>query len=456
MPLRSDISAGWGELRRYFQRLALNRELRRHAEEREVALQALGEKAWEQKADLAGFGDLRGRLEGATARSGELAATAQQLEARKAALEAERKEALEKFQARRRAVEEVKRPVDASLKAARDKHRAAEQALAQARSRHSAIAAELATLERDAAAPAEDRRAQLRTEQGVVATAQTAAQAELPALAAEAARLKSQADTHVAELAAIQAEEKAILARIDGELARVRSEANAAAQQQRAVGTERAGLFRELGRGVYDSGARTAGLEEPSQRVRGIDAARAATDARLGGSLAETQAMPAGTMGRFWGMVAGCVVLVGALIGGGTLLAQREAPQVATVTVSVPGLDPEDERDMAVMRFVGMPKEISAKERAAAVEVLKDDIRTMGATADPAHLPVLIKLLRSDVPELRLAAADAIGMIRPTAVETADLLKLAQDPSAPVANAARRALGASSDPAAREAAAKSK
>lgn len=454
MPLRSDISAGIAEIKRYFQRAALKRELRRHAEEREVALQALGEKAWEQKDGLASFGDLRDRLEGATARSGELAATAQQLEAGKAALEAERKEALEKFQARRRAVEEVKRPVDASLEAARDKHRAAEQAQAQARSRHSAIAAELAALDREAAPTAEARRAPLRAEQAVVATAQAAAQAELPALAAKSARLKGQADTHASELAAIQAEERAILARIDGELARVRSETNAAAQQQRAVGTERAGLVRELGRGVYDSGAPTAGLEEPSQRVRGIDDARAATDTRMSGSLAESQAMPAGTMGRFWGVVAGCAVLIVALIAGGTMLAQREASPVATVSVA--GADREDEKDMAVMRLVGMPKEINARERAAAVEVLKDDIRALGATADPAHLPTLTKLLRSDVPDLRLAAADAIGMIRPSAVETADLLKLAQDSSAPVANAARRALAASSDPAAREAAAKPK
>lgn len=465
MPLRSDIAAGFRELRRFFQRLALNRELRRHAEEREVALQALGEKAWEEKIDLAGYGDLRDRLQGATARSGELAATTQGLEARKAALEGERRDVLDKFKARRLAVEEKKRPVDASLKAARDKHGGNEQSLAQVRSRLAALAAELATLEREMEslrtstasdssaklAAAEERRARLRAEQGSATTAQTAAQAELPALAAEEARLKSEVDRHLAELAAIHTEERAILARIDADVARVRTEMNAATRQQQAIGTERAGLFRELGKAVYGAGSRTAALEESTQRVRAIDDARAATDARLRDSLAETQAMPAGTMSKFWGVVASGALLVVAAATGGYMLAHREAPRTAAVTVAP---DPETAKDIDVERFVKSGRSFNARERAAAVQILKDDIRTMGATADPAHLPMLRKLLRSEVPELRMAAADAIGMIRPTAAETAALVKLFEDPLAPVAEAARRALSSSADPAARAIAAK--
>jgi HEAT repeat protein len=134
------------------------------------------------------------------------------------------------------------------------------------------------------------------------------------------------------------------------------------------------------------------------------------------------------------------------------MLSHREAP--APAVASVAPSDAESAKDMEVLRFVHSGKSLSARERAAAVQILQDDIRTMGATADAAHLPMLTKLLSSDVPEIRSAAADAIGMISPTAAETAALAKLAEDLSAPVAAAARRALSASSDPAAREIAAK--
>lgn len=89
------------------------------------------------------------------------------------------------------------------------------------------------------------------------------------------------------------------------------------------------------------------------------------------------------------------------------------------------------------------------RHRKEAVQILKEDILTIGSSADPAHLGMLGKVLRSDEPELRAAAADAMGMIRPTPVETPALVKAATDPAAPVQYAALRALEASQDPAAR-------
>ena len=82
------------------------------------------------------------------------------------------------------------------------------------------------------------------------------------------------------------------------------------------------------------------------------------------------------------------------------------------------------------------------------MRILREDILTMGATADQAHLPTLIKVLRSKEPDLREAAANAIGMIGPTTTETNALAQLLRDPVVPVAQAARRALEGSRDPAA--------
>lgn len=467
------LGAGVRELRRRFARLGLRRELRRHGEQRDTALAVLGAKAWEEKIDLAPFGDLAARLHGVTSRAGELAATTQQLEDRKTVLETERRNELEKFQTRRRAVEDRKRPVDAGLQSARERHGAGERAQAQARARLATLAAELATLTREletlgAAADAEsaakagaarERQARVRAEQDTTGAALTAAEAELPGLAAEVGRQQGEADRYAAEIAVIDAEQKAITGRIDRDLDGVRAELQSATQQQHAVGKERTGLFRDLGQAVYTAGSAAPALGEPIQAVAAIDQARAATEAQLHASLFATQALPAGTMPKFWGVVVGVPLLVGALAAGSYVLVTRyvltPTPGTFNLTVTTPAkIDPETEKDRAVQRFMQAGKTSDEQTRRDAVQILKDDILTMGASADPAHLPTLAKVLRSAEPELRAAAADAIGMIRPSAAETAALAPLLQDPAAPVVEAARRALAASADPAARELASK--
>ena len=78
--------------------------------------------------------------------------------------------------------------------------------------------------------------------------------------------------------------------------------------------------------------------------------------------------------------------------------------------------------------------------RADAVRILKEDLETIGSTADPDYLPILLPVLRSDDAELRKAAVDAIGIIGPTDEEQAELTRLLSDPVPGVAAAARRAL----------------
>ncbi len=467
------LGAGLRELRRRFERGTLRRELRRHGEQRDAALAALGEKAWAEKIDLTPFGDLGSRLHGVAARAGELATTAQQLEERKSVVETERRNELEKFEARRREVEDRKRPVDASLNAARERLATCERVLTQARARLAALAAELATATRELetpgtaadpesaakAAAARERQARVRAEQDTTGAALTAAEAELPGLAAEVGRQQAEADRHAGAIAAIDAEQKAVLGRIDHDLNRVRTELQTATQQQHAVGRERTGLFRELGQAVYATVPGAPALHEPIQHVAAIEQARAATESQMHASLFATQALPAGTMPKFWGVLIGVPLLVGALAAGSYVLVKRyvltPAPVTFNITVTAPAkIDPETEKDQAVHRFLQAGKTTDEQTHRAAVQILQDDILTMGASADPAHLPTLAKILRSAEPGLRAAAADAIGMIRPTAAETGALAQLLQDPMPPVVAAARRALAASADPAARELAAR--
>ena len=457
------LRAGSNEIRRQLDRYSLNQKLRQLARDRDAALGALGEKAWEAKIDLAPFPEIQSHLQGVSARSGELAATAGQLESQKAALERERRDAVERGKARRDAVEAKKRPVDASLTAARNRSTDGERARTLAQARLAAIATELAAATRDAgtvrspagAQPttetAEQRQTRLLSEQTVVKERLAAAEAELPGLATQIAQLQAETSQYAAEIAAIVKEQNETTARLDGELGRMRSGLQAASQAQSQVGKERSDLYRKLGQALFESQIRPEALKESVQRVVVIDAGRAELERRLQVSVAETQALPQGTMSKFWGAIVGVPLLVIALAWGASSLLQQQpvvAPATTIAEQPVNAADPQNEKDRTVLRFVQAGKTSDADTRDSAVRILREDILTMGATADQSHLPILVKVLRSSEPDLREAAANAIGMIGPTANETNALAQLLPDPVEPVAQAARRALEASPDPAA--------
>jgi hypothetical protein len=224
----------------------------------------------------------------------------------------------------------------------------------------------------------------------------------------------------------------------------------AALQAQNMVGKERSELYRRLGRALFESKTAPQALDEWVRRVAAIDAERIETERRLQASIAATQGLPQGTMSKFWTAVVGVPLLVIALIWGASSLLQREAQAPETDIAESDNVDPQTAKDRTVLRFIQAGTGSDAETRDGAVRILREDILTMGATADQGHLPTLAKVLRSKEPDLREAAANAIGMIGPTANETSALGQLLRDPVAPVAQAARHALEASRDPAARQ------
>jgi hypothetical protein len=287
------------------------------------------------------------------------------------------------------------------------------------------------------------------TEQGVVKATLATSEAKLPELAAEIAQLKTESANYAAEIATIVAEQTQTVARLDGELGRMRSGLQAASQAQQKVGKERSDLYRKLGEGLFDSDIRPEALKEWVSRVAQIDAARRDVDTRLHASIAETQALPQGTMAKFWGTVVGAPLIVIALVWGASsfLPLVLQGPE-AIVAEPANVDDPQSEKDRTVLRFIQAGTRSDEQTRDDAVRILREDILTMGATADQSHLPVLAKVLRSKEPDLREAAANAMGMIGPTVNETNALAELLKDADVPVARAARRALEASRDPAA--------
>jgi hypothetical protein len=448
------LSAGASEIRRQLDRYSLNQKLSQLARERETAVGALGEKAWDSKIDLTPFAEIQSLLHGVSARSGELAANAAELESQKAALERARKVAVDLGKTRRDAVEAKKRPVDSNLSAARNRQTDRERARALAEARLAAIATELTAPPRapaagqQAAEPAEQRQARLLSEQGAVKERLAAADAELPGIAAQIAQLQTETSQYAAEIATIVKEQNETTARLDGELGKMRSGLHAASQAQSQVGKERSDLYRKLGLALFGSDIRPDVLKDSVQRVVAIDTGRAEVESRLQASVAETRALPQGTMSKFWGTIVGVPLVVIALVWGISML-PAPAPEAPRATIPEPvGLDPQSEKDRAVIRFIQAGTRSDEDTRDGAVRILREDILTMGATADQSHLPVLVKVLRSKEPDLREAAANAMGMIGPTTNETSALAQLLRDPVAPVAQAARRALEASRDPAA--------
>jgi len=75
-----------------------------------------------------------------------------------------------------------------------------------------------------------------------------------------------------------------------------------------------------------------------------------------------------------------------------------------------------------------------------AVEILTEDLRTLGSSANRTYLPAILGIFKSDEVELRIAAADAIGMIGPQDQDVETLAPLANDPVPDVRRAASQAI----------------
>ena len=80
------------------------------------------------------------------------------------------------------------------------------------------------------------------------------------------------------------------------------------------------------------------------------------------------------------------------------------------------------------------------KIRKDAVEILKEDLRTLGSSANRTYLPAILEIFKSDEIELRIAAADAIGMMGPQDQDAESLAPLANDPVPDVRRAVSQAI----------------
>jgi len=119
------------------------------------------------------------------------------------------------------------------------------------------------------------------------------------------------------------------------------------------------------------------------------------------------------------------VVLALSLAGLATTPTPSGATSLAAKDAS-PGNDPGVTRrapvptkDEIVAKYVAsclsqpVKQEECGKVRTPAVEIIKEDLHTLGSSANRTYMPTIVKIFRNDEALLRIAAADAIGMIGP-------------------------------------------
>jgi len=106
-------------------------------------------------------------------------------------------------------------------------------------------------------------------------------------------------------------------------------------------------------------------------------------------------------------------------------------PGEGTPPVTAPSPSPRGE---TVKKYLAGCRSKPVKEancdllRKGAVEILKEDLHTLGSSADRTYMPTILKVFKSDETVLRIAAADAIGMIGPQDQDVDLLVPVTNDP----------------------------
>ena len=136
------------------------------------------------------------------------------------------------------------------------------------------------------------------------------------------------------------------------------------------------------------------------------------------------------------GVAAIAVYFVGLAAGptpsGATSLAARDASPGKSSSAS-PKAAPQSKDDIVakyVKSCLAQPakEEECGKVRKDAVEIVKEDLHTLGSSANRTYMPTILKIFNNDDVVLRIAAADAIGMIGPQDSDVDTLIPLTNDP----------------------------
>ncbi|MGE0474211.1 MAG: HEAT repeat domain-containing protein, partial [Nitrospirales bacterium] len=150
-------------------------------------------------------------------------------------------------------------------------------------------------------------------------------------------------------------------------------------------------------------------------------------------------------MTTYFSLTSGSIMAL-LLVGGASLSSPAWATSLAAYPITPQGTSQETSKNEILKTYMTscQAKPIKQAEcdkiRQNAIDLLKEDLHTLGSSADPNYLPTILPILKSQEPDLRIAAADAVGMIGPPASSLDQLTVLANDPVPDVRKAASQML----------------
>lgn len=134
------------------------------------------------------------------------------------------------------------------------------------------------------------------------------------------------------------------------------------------------------------------------------------------------------------------------LVCGNSLSTPAEATSLAAHPISQEAASKETPKNDVLKKYLEtcQAKPIKqadcAKVKQEAITIIKEDLLTLGSSANRLYLPVILPIVKSNEVDLRIAAADAMGMIGPQDTELGALFSLANDPVPDVRKAAAQML----------------
>ena len=134
------------------------------------------------------------------------------------------------------------------------------------------------------------------------------------------------------------------------------------------------------------------------------------------------------------------------LMSGNSLESPAWATSLAAYPVSKETALKETPKDELVGKYLStcrtkpMKPAECATVKKEAIDILKEDLRTLGSSANKVYLSTILPVFKSDEPDLRIAAADAVGMIGSLESDLEYLSVLANDPVPDVRKAASQML----------------
>jgi hypothetical protein len=343
------LRQGFGEIARKIRRLGLRRRLRRTARARSEALRTLGRRAYETGATSAASDDVMGRLAAANAQDRELAAQLESLDDSRKKWEAYRDAEAARLSALEQGVLERQAPFEARLAEHRQAADLGRQQVEEVRRRLLQGGQERQSLESALARPAGDpgaadpaqaraRIAALDTERQQLEAWQVERAAADASIAAAIEELQRTLAPLHAELERIRAERKSTGDAARKALEELRRQSGGVRKQAEGVSLVREGHFEEIGGALAAAGVAVPALAAELVVWRQADEAHSALQGRYDQSLAESRALPRGTMAKFSGVTAAALLA----LGGGAWAAVKA---VQAMRPSVPVEADEDCRE---------------------------------------------------------------------------------------------------------------